>query len=581
MKKIFLLFLFFCLISFPVLAEEEITNYDVTLTVRPDASVFVTERITVKSEGETIKRGIYRDLLRRKGVKYHDISVKRNDQPEQFSVQHKKKYVRIYTGKYEVLLPQGFHTYEISYVADNIIQGFYIYDELSWYVTGNEWDFPIERVSARVILPDGANIKDAASYQGEQKYSEFAGYNTSTGEFHATRPLKKNEGLTIIVGFDKGFVSVPPVPFYKLPFKSSLYFSIGILLAYMFVSWLLFGRDPAKETIVPRFDTPANLTPAQACWIYSYGRANDECILAALLQGCLSGYLKITEKGKNIFHLSCLRKSQNEEEAKLCITKQTFEKKYSISSDILYTFFYEFMVKKMNKRYFTTNLPCLILAGILLFVLSMYMCKTSGISGKHTFYSAFTFSALLPLISTQQSLIVAGRIRRRILIPFAILFGFYLFAYFSSCDLYSLHSPQVILVHFGFVGSLAITVYSYLIIRPKPEAMQVIAHIDGIKMFLKEKESDMSSLVASDKIEKLLPYAVFLGLGDEWEEKMGIHHDGSIYAPKWYSNQAFKCRSFASNFLSTFLASRTNKIEWKWRPRRGGFFGGGFGGGGH
>ena len=46
----------------PVLAEERILSYDSDIDIRADGSLDVTERITVRAEGQQIRRGIYRDF---------------------------------------------------------------------------------------------------------------------------------------------------------------------------------------------------------------------------------------------------------------------------------------------------------------------------------------------------------------------------------------------------------------------------------------------------------------------------------------------------------------------------------------
>ncbi|MBQ8347128.1 MAG: DUF2207 domain-containing protein [Alphaproteobacteria bacterium] len=572
MKKFLLFILFFA--SFSASAEEAISDYDVTLTVRPDASVVVTEKITVNVEGIKIRRGIYRDLPKTKGVKYHVLHVKRNNKTEPFFTETQGKFLRINTGSDE-LLPRNTHqSYEISYVAENVILGFDDYDELYWNVTGNGWDFPIERASARVILPDGARIKQFSTYQGRTGSKEPAGYQASPEKFYATRFLQRKEGLTIAVGFDKGFVNIPPPPFYKkIPFQSALRFSIGVLLAYLVISWALYGKDPEKDAVMPRFDTPADLTPAQACWIYSYGKTAHECMTLALLQGGVSGFLKITETDD--FHLTELRDPENGEEKfikKNLGLPTTFSKKYSQKMGRFLEKFSIFMKQKTADRYFATNRLFVVLAFLLLIGLTAYQCLLADLLPMAmimTFYLLF----LIPMGTEITKIFATGKFRWG-----ALLSLIFIVLHFSSFVFtFIMENRQAIdIIKFYAIGILAILIYAHLIIRPTRKGMQVIAHIDGIKMFL--KAIDMPGEVNFDKMEKLLPYAVFLGLADEWEKKMNILTVSSHYSPSWYSGRRFRCHSFCSGFSSTLSSSCV-------RPRRsgsggGGFSGGGFGGGG-
>ena len=65
---------------------------------------------------------------------------------------------------------------------------------------------------------------------------------------------------------------------------------------YLFLSWLLFGRDPEKETVVPQYKGPEGLTAAQAGRVYSYGHTEDECLIASILQNNISGFCDMQEE---------------------------------------------------------------------------------------------------------------------------------------------------------------------------------------------------------------------------------------------------------------------------------------------
>ena len=46
----------------PAFDPEKIYFFDVDIAVRPDASIQITEKITLNAKGQRIRRGIYRDL---------------------------------------------------------------------------------------------------------------------------------------------------------------------------------------------------------------------------------------------------------------------------------------------------------------------------------------------------------------------------------------------------------------------------------------------------------------------------------------------------------------------------------------
>lgn len=571
MKKILFFLLFF--FSGPAFAAEEILNYDTEITVQTDASVIVRERITVTREGVNIKRGIYRSLPRTKGVEYDVLSVRRDDRPEAYFTESTGRDFIINTGTDRLLPRNGVYTFEITYRASNVILGFDDYDELYWNVTGDKWAFPIRSATARVILPDNAPARQYSAYTGKHGSKEKGIF--SNGLFSAGKPLNPGEGLTVAVGFDKGIVNIPVLPFYdKVPLSQAFRFSSIIFLAYLFGTWFLFGRDPEKETVMPRFNGLPDLTPAQAGWVYSYGKDKDGCLAAALIQGGLAGFLKIREKDG--FHITRLRDGKNGEEKFFehnLSFPLTISKTYTPKMEAFLTAFQEFLKNKTGEKYFASNRVFTIGALLLLMGLTAYQCYLIGalpLAGIMAFYLIF----LIPAGREITKMIATGVFRFS---PFFILF--FICLHFSLFNLsMAASSPEILQIClFYAAGCLAVLIYSHLIIRPTREGMSVIAHVDGIKMFLKAIDTGLPAEVNFDKMEKLLPYAVLLGLEKEWGEKMRQIADSMNYRPEWYSGNTFSAARFAG-LRSTVAAACA-------RPSRsgsggGGFSGGGFGGGG-
>ena len=227
MRKLFLFFIFLTF-SLPASAAEVIKDFHADVYVREDGSVTVCERITVNREGWKIKRGIYRDLPETKGVVYSVVSVKRDGKKEPYFTESTGRFYRINTGSDEYLPRDGLYTFEITYQASNVILGFKDYDEIYWNVTGNGWAFPIERASAKVFLPEGAKVIQSASYTGFAGSKTPADYNPETGVFSVSN-LSKNEGLTVAVGFDKGFVTVTRAP--AIPVEKGIKYAALIMAA--------------------------------------------------------------------------------------------------------------------------------------------------------------------------------------------------------------------------------------------------------------------------------------------------------------------------------------------------------------
>lgn len=150
--------------------RERIVSFDSEIWVHGDASMTVRETITVDSTRRKIRRGIFRDFP----TKYRDLSgnrfvvgfevqeVLRNGKREPYRTEQLSNGIRIRIGDADVLIPKGRHVYRITYRTDRQLGFFDDFDELFWNVTGNGWDFPIERARATVHLPDGARVLNRA-----------------------------------------------------------------------------------------------------------------------------------------------------------------------------------------------------------------------------------------------------------------------------------------------------------------------------------------------------------------------------------------------------------------------------------
>ena len=570
-RLFFLLFIFFTAVS-PVLAKETIKNFHSKIRVLQDGSIQVIEKITVRREGKKIRRGIYRSLPKTKNVNYTVLSVKRNGKKEPYSVSpHSKRFFTINTGNDSFLPHDGLYTFEITYTASNVISSFKNYDEIYWNVTGNEWDFPIEQASAVVYLPAEATVRQYAGYIGEKGDKTRSLYIPEQKLFLTPRPLKTGEGLTVAVGFDKGFVNITRK--LNVTEKYALY-AIALLFFYMVVTWFLFGRDPPEDVIVPRFRGPSGLTPALAGWIYSYGHNREGCLAAALLQGGLSGFIQL-KYNDGLLKVTKVRKAQTGEEKifeHYMIFPLLVVDKYSAKLERFMLDFSDFLEQKSQEKYFTPNTLMVFLGSVLALVLTTGLCFFA----KAPFLSVILGVYLIAFIPLGKRCLKGFIIKK---IPCVSFWGLLLltFNFFASTYEAIFNYPDIIIaVLFYLLSIVALIVYSFLIIRPTYEGMRIIAHLDGIKMFLKEINSFHSEEINFNKMEALLPYAFLFGMEKEWAEKIK-QMTGNAYQPDWLDKR-FSVKNFDS--LKTTLSKAIAPRPFCSGLSRFGCSGGGFGGGG-
>ncbi len=311
MKRLLLLLLL--LNTIVAAADERILDFHSDIRVDVDGSMEVSETIRVRAEGRAIKRGIFRvfptdyrdDQGNRYRVGFELLAVQRDGLGEDYRSERQDNGVRVYIGNANVRLTPGDYTYTITYRTDRQLGFFSDHDELYWNVTGNGWDFPIERASARVHLPDAIESDRirAEAYTGPSG-ARGEDYRAETLEegayFETTRPLGAREGLTLVVSWPKGIVHEPTGRerlIWLLEDNRDLAAGlVGLLLLtglYLAV-WFRVGRDPEPGVVIPQYEPPAGFSPAAARYISRMGH-DDKTFTAALVSLAVKGYLRLEQ----------------------------------------------------------------------------------------------------------------------------------------------------------------------------------------------------------------------------------------------------------------------------------------------
>ncbi len=294
MKKLFFFALLFLALSPAVRAEERITSFDVTLQVQTDGSLIVTENISLVAEHSQINRGIYRDIPQTRQSPVTPISLTMDGQRHPYFTERNGNALRINFGD-DNYIPIGEHTYSFKYSVARAVGLFSNYDEIYWNITGNYWNFPIEKATAAVILPNGSvPIESKISlYTGARGSKGTDAVQTAPLTFAVTRPLNQGEGFTVAVPWQKGIVSLPPTPWYERPsFVVTL--ALAVLWIYFYLAWLLVGRDPQKR-VVRQYAPPKDISPAFARYLTNMKR-DEKAFAVILISLALKGAIKISQK---------------------------------------------------------------------------------------------------------------------------------------------------------------------------------------------------------------------------------------------------------------------------------------------
>ena len=313
---VILLFLFS--LTHPATSKGEdfsITSFHVDMEVRSNSSLHVKERIETVFHRQ--RHGLYRDIP----IQYVDDLGKKSVTPIKilsvtdnagkgwkYRARRRGGYLRVRIGNPREYI-KGTQVFVIRYRVENGILFFPDHDELYWNVTGNEWPVSIDRASATIRVPD---TKQPISFQTRC----FTGYRGSrdrackieTGRneasFISTHPFSPLEGMTIVLGWEKGVVHPPGLMkkfFLSVKPLKHLPLLIPILtLLYMLRLWYLKGKDPSTgDPLVVAYTPPEEgekgpLLPAEA-GILNDEKLNPSDITASVIDLAVKGFLKIQE----------------------------------------------------------------------------------------------------------------------------------------------------------------------------------------------------------------------------------------------------------------------------------------------
>ena len=250
-----LLAVIWAVFAVPAAARElKIQKFSAEVFVQQDSALNVTETIDVNFIGSW--HGFYRSIpieyVTPQGFNYSlfvkfDGATDAAGQPLKVESSRERHYL-----KWKIYVDDAndaVRTIVLHYRVANGLKYFEDHDELYWNVTGDEWEVPIENASAQILLPPGITGIRALAFTGSYgSRAQNADVVTSDNTVNVSmlRPLAFHEGLTVVVGWDKGFVKEPATSDLVNQFLASnwpLFFPVPIFL-FMFWLWYTRGRDP-------------------------------------------------------------------------------------------------------------------------------------------------------------------------------------------------------------------------------------------------------------------------------------------------------------------------------------------------
>lgn len=602
-------------------AEEAILTFHSDITVSKEGVLDVVEHITVRAEGFHIQRGIFRDfptqyvgpMLTSKKVPFEIQSITHNGKPSPYHTEHLNNGIRIYIGSGSVYLDRGVHRYQIHYQTAEQLGYFDAHDELYWNVTGNGWAFPIEQASAKVMLPnDGVSqiIKRElwTGYQGEDEQKGSSLIKGGAALFETNEPLAAYQGLTLGISVPKG-VFLPPKtnPWDFIADNLAWLMTVGLLLgylAYFLQAWYRYGRDPEAGTIIPLFGPPKGISPAAARYL-DKETIDEVSLTSALVSLASKGFMTIKQSKKQ-FELrdqhspkqvslsrgeKAIRKKLFKGSSQTVRIKKTYHSRVNQAKNTLKSVIKE----EYQKQCFVDNWDKIALGWVVsLFATYFFFYTWIGhIYGGFELFLMLLFGGFF--IGVGLVLLITSPWLWFIVIMGAI--G----SYHEAAEWVHNHLPAVLFL----VGMISCNLlFAYLLKAPTPFGRQLKDKIEGLKLYIKTAEVDRLNLLHPPKqnlahYEALLPYAIALGLENEWGARFAkqlelAQSQPGGYHPDWYLGSQFSSGDFSDN-MSDFSGRLNGTISTAMTTPSssgssggssggfssgGGFSGGGGGGGG-
>jgi len=542
-----------------------ITDFKDTISIAPDGSALVSEKITLAFVGEW--HGIHRTIpIEYPGPQSTNYTLFVTVQSVTDESGNSLKYEAKKSGAYrdlKIYIPGAADTTKvvnIDYSVRNGIRYFDGYDEFYWNITGNDWQVPIDHASAFITLPDtasgGLRAQAFTGVYGSKESNADAQVNGADVAVETTRPLPMRGGLTVDVYIPQGILHAPSALTKLFWFLGSnpVIFLPLFVLAVMAGLWYAVGRDPDPGiSVAPQYEPPKDLSPAEAGTLIG-DTIHPRDITSTIVDLAVRGYIKIEEKVDTflVFHhkdyVLRLLKPMTEWGTGLAAHERLMLANIFLSGS-------ETKLSDLKNRFYT------VIPAIRTNIMSalkqkgIYTLDPESANG----YSIGAAVAIAVAIGCVQALGWANLFYSAPLAVFAIAISgliWWLFARQMTAKTLTGARTQIAVL--------------------------------GFQEFMNRVDKDRIQRMPPDTFEKFLPYAMALGVEHHWAQAF----DGIIKnPPTWYAspngytgfNPVFfssSMHSMASDMHQVFVSSPRSSSSGSGFSSGGGFSGGGFSGGG-
>ncbi|MDY0274109.1 MAG: DUF2207 domain-containing protein [Desulfomicrobium sp.] len=582
-------FIFFLLVlmasPYSAQAQERVLSFDVTAAMQSNGAMIVTERIRVNIEHRLIRHGIthaypikerYDDWkLRHYGYKL--ISVTLDGEPSNYYKSTVGYASAIAIGQENARAPLGEHTYEVVYKTSGHVRPMKDRDEIYYNVMGNNWEFPVDRVSFTLLLPDGNEnaFIDTVAYTGELGESGSDYIVEGKHTIYTTRTLQPGEGITVAMAWKKGVVTLPGESFANIlgANRTTVLWGIFfIVLLYYVVLKLVIFRVP-KGVVVPLFSPPEGMSPGYVACMKSMA-CKGRVLHADIVWAAVNGFFSLDARKKKHIRLHRLE-PQNEAnkprrirsggewarqwcedlanslfnsqpEGEVDLRSKKGKKQVQNAFDRLQRKYEWGQEDNLWKRSYIPAIPGAVLFLILYGVVIHYI-YSPALDVYPEEYGIFIYMGIVLFLfglfamflhAIRIAIFVMTGLQRVVLLIFAPLV--------CAGILYTLWSFAEDDATFMMLFAATTGVCTLFLIRPlgryTRKGREALYKIQGLEMYIRAAEKNrLAKLNAPEdtieKFEELLPYAVALGCAKAWQKRFDSVLAELEYTPEWIATE--------------------------------------------
>jgi hypothetical protein len=544
-------------------------EYELSLGEHNIPQLKVTETLVAVFPNSDQNRGIRR--LIPDDYKAHSLGtevnsvVDENGKPRDYTVEWVDGFSEVVSKFNDERYVHGRQTYVISYTQKWVVGDFGETAEFYWDVNGTGWAQPFGSVSATVsITPELANIlliKDTACYAGPQGEGQSCESMNLIQQIENTRvnfsatELSPGETLTINLPFKKGFINTGDVSQVSGSIELLAFwtFLIAFLVMLVWAVWyriVVLGGRRMRKFVTVQYAGPN----APTIGVIGSVIGGNRWPAALLIQAVVSGSLNIAAHDDEGWILERTGSEPANEELKSLLDQLIPEGRKSVTLGRIVDEQESLRISKIFEEF------------------SIHFAKQALTQGYYAHFAVKT--ALVGWLGI-----------------FAFAVGLIWVA--ASLDE---------IVDAGFTAlavvlALAATIFHFAILlskrRPTQAGMDLRVHLDGLKEYIRLAESDRLAFLQSPKgalrkssslgqqeilhlYEEILPWAVLLGLEEEWSKVLTTFSSETNQTPLI---PLVTLASFNSSGLSAAI-SQSLAVSSDSGSGGGGSSGGGGGGGG-